>query len=240
MKKFAFTLSEILITLTIVGVVAVLTVPNVAKNIYTKADIANLQSTLKNINDSVKTMMVNEHVTHIVDSSLSNSEMNGFYNKYLKTNKLCDNTEDCFATKYASFNGDVYSFVQNVDSNVTVYDITPIATLPSGVALLYVNKDEDFVTNVDEFKDSHGNFLNVFVVDVNGVKPPNIIGVDLFSFGMDDRGNIGYFGAIPEDEDAMSDLRDTCRSGDDYGMSCAYLLQEGSWDAKIISQQYPD
>ena len=240
MKRFAFTLSEILVTLSIVGVVAILTVPNITKNIYTKTDIATLQSTLKNLGDSVKAMMVNERVTRISDSTLEDSAMAGFYNKYLKINKLCDFAKDCFAEKYTSIYGDEFLFVEMADSDVSVNDISPIATLPSGVSLLFANKNEDFVKAVDLFKDTAGNFLNVFVVDINGPKPPNVIGIDMFSYTMDERGNVGYFRATPEDVYAVNDIREVCRTGEDYGLSCAYLLQTDNWDPKVITKKYPD
>lgn len=242
MKKIAFTLSEVLITLSIVGVVAILTVPNITKNIYTKTDIVNLQSSLKNLTDSVKSMMVNERVTHIQDSPISTEDqdlLDGFYNKYLKVNRFCEELTDCFASNYKAINGDDINFAHQVTSSIEENFNKPVI-LPSGVSVLYGTARDQFVYTNDYFLDTNGNYLNIFILDVNGVKPPNMMGVDMFTFALSDRGDIGYLGVVPEDVDGWNDLRETCRSGEDYGLSCAYLLQDGNWDPKIITQKYPD
>ncbi len=243
MRKLAFTLSEVLVTLGIIGVVAVLTVPNLTKNINTKSDIATLQSTLKNINDSVKTMMVNERVTYISDSPLGVTDyldpLNGYFNKYLKVNSVCDDLTNCFVETYKTITGDNINFESLILGSL-YGDNQKACTLPSGVSLIYMDVGQQFVYLNEYFKGANGDDVSLFIVDVNGVKPPNVIGVDMFTFAMDDRGNVGYFGAIPEDVDGWNDLRATCRSGEDYGLSCAYLLQTGDWDAKIISTKYAD
>lgn len=242
MKRFAFTLSEILVTLSIVGVVAILTVPSITKNIYTKTDIATLQSTLKNLGDSVKAMMVNERVTHISDSSLGESTLEGFFNKFLKVSFICDidDITKCFAPEYKSLDGTVYPLEQDTSFAFQVKDISPIATLPSGASLIYADKDQLFASSNEYFEDVNGNGLYIFMVDVNGPKSPNIIGIDFFTFQIDERGNVGYFAALPADVDEANDLRAVCRSGEDYGLSCAYLLQTDNWDPKVITQKYPD
>ena len=56
MKK-GFTLSEILITLGIVGVVAVLTVPSVMKNYRNRMYVAQLQKTYSQIHDAAQAIM---------------------------------------------------------------------------------------------------------------------------------------------------------------------------------------
>lgn len=242
MKRFAFTLSEILVTLSIVGVVAILTVPNITKNIYTKTDIATLQSTLKNLGDSVKAMMVNERVTRISDSSLATYGQNlleGFYNKFLKVTKICEDSTDCFASEYKTIDGESVNFIYEINHSLE-HDFNKPAVLPSGAALVYVTDRDPIVTDRESFIDGDGNFFNVFIVDINGNKSPNIIGVDMFSFGMNSRGEIGYFAVLPVDIDGRNDLRAVCRSGEDLGLSCAYILQTDNWDPKVITQKYPD
>ena len=242
MRKLAFTLTEILITLTIVGVVAVLTVPNISKNIYTKSDIATLQSTLKNITDSVKTMMIDERVTRISDSSLYISTMNNFFDKYLKVIQVCNilDPSNCFAEEYKSISGKTYPLEQDVSYAFQVTDISPIATLPSGASIIFGDNEQLFVRANDNFKDVDGNSVNVFLVDVNGPKPPNVIGVDFFAFQMDDRGHVGYFKRIPDQDLVWNSVRKSCREGNDYGISCAYVLQANNWDVSEIINKYPD
>ena len=51
-KKFGFTLSEVLITLGIIGIVAVLTIPAVMKNYRNRLYVAQLQKTYAQISEA--------------------------------------------------------------------------------------------------------------------------------------------------------------------------------------------
>ena len=72
MKK-GFTLSEVLITLGIVGVVAVLTVPGVMKNYKSRLYTAQLQKAYAQIADSVQAMMNDQHVDNFYESTIANA-----------------------------------------------------------------------------------------------------------------------------------------------------------------------
>ncbi len=53
-KKNGFTLSEMLITLSVVGLLGVLVLPGLIKDTTSKASITLLQSTVSSINDAVQ------------------------------------------------------------------------------------------------------------------------------------------------------------------------------------------
>lgn len=57
-KKTGFTLSEMLIALSVVGVLAILVLPGVIKDSIGKANMALLQSSVGIINDTVQNEMV--------------------------------------------------------------------------------------------------------------------------------------------------------------------------------------
>ena len=57
-KKYGFTLSETLITLTIVGVIAILVVPGLIKDMTDKSRMTLLQGAISNINSMVQNEMV--------------------------------------------------------------------------------------------------------------------------------------------------------------------------------------
>ena len=59
MKK-AFTLSEVLVTLSIISVIAVLTVPSIVKNYRYKMYSTQLQKTYSQIQTAIKTVMEDE------------------------------------------------------------------------------------------------------------------------------------------------------------------------------------
>ena len=67
MKK-AFTLAEVLIAMTIVGIVSVLTVPSVMQNTFTKTNVAKLQAVYAQVSQAVKQAMIDERITDLNDS----------------------------------------------------------------------------------------------------------------------------------------------------------------------------
>ena len=60
MNKKGFTLAEVLITLSIIAVVSVLTIPSVIKNYRYKSYAAAAQKTYAQITDAIQTIMTDE------------------------------------------------------------------------------------------------------------------------------------------------------------------------------------
>ena len=211
MKRFAFTLAELLIALTIVGVVAVLTVPSVTKNIYTKSNIVKLEATMKILNDAIKTMMIEERVTNIEDSSLSYSDGNSeeFFTKYLKITKQCDeDIYECFAPSYKYIGSDDESGI------VTVTVTGDDALLPNGAAVQF-----------------RANYP-IFFIDVNGPEPPNVVGRDFFTARVTSDGIVGTASTLSDGEDEPetdAELVEACHSSNNYGADCLYLLERHGW-----------
>ena len=235
MIKKAFTLTEILISLSIIGVIAVLTIPNISNNIYGKADVATLQSTLKTLNEAIKTAMVNQHVLDVRDLDLFDEDIAQeegtepqykFYNKYLKVTKFCDDFKDCFADEYSTISG---------ESTLELEDLIPdkikTVILPSGASLLFV---EDTETSIVKSVDMDSNLLSMFIIDLNASKKPNMVGKDLFAIGLDSKGNVGFLSEITDDEYT------NCVNGTDYGYSCLYLIEDAGWKADIVLNNYSE
>ena len=204
MKRLAFTLAELLIALSVVGIVAILTVPNVSKNVYTKANITKLETTIKSIEDAVKAMMVNERVTNIEDSTL-NSDPLAFFNKYMLITSPngCEETTDCFVETYKTILADetqISDFQSTISSDTATYIM-----LKTGAAVALL-------------QDSPEGYF--FVVDVNGLDKPNVVGHDVFALELLENGRIST---------TDSDI-DDCRDGSYFGSPCVSLLQENNWE----------
>ena len=67
-KKNGFTLSEMLITLSVVGLLGVLILPGLIKDTTSKASITLLQSTVSNINDAVQNEIIRTRATNLVNT----------------------------------------------------------------------------------------------------------------------------------------------------------------------------
>ena len=111
MKK-GFTLSEVLITLGVVGVVAVLTIPGVMKNYQNRLYTAQLEKIYSQISDATQALMNDEHVDNFYETTANNAIPTSgdrastgagyFLTKYFKTVKkdcaLSGSTNPCVST----------------------------------------------------------------------------------------------------------------------------------------------
>lgn len=209
MKKNAFTLSELLISLLIIGIIATLVVPSTVKNITQSSNITKLEATYKILSDAVTKMMVEERITQFQDSSLW-EDPQSFFDNYLTLNKDCGTAyEDCFPNTYKSISGtevDESEFLLNDSDYVYHYVI-----LPNGASVGFFRKDGD----------------GAFVIDVNGFDKPNTLGRDFFAVQIDEGGHVGSF-----DQDTYGDKDERitrCKTAVNYGRPCFSQLQADKW-----------
>lgn len=213
MKK-AFTLSELLITLVIVGVISILTVPNVMRNVWNSSNVAKLEATYKTLNDAVKNMLINERTGSVSDSSLF-EDPGKFFNNYMKMIKDCETSyKGCFADTYKSISGNAVdkSFLRTSATNEA---LAYYAMLPSGASVGFIS---DKLSGIG---------TGSFVIDVNGIDGPNTAGRDLFTVRVYENGSLGtqYY-----DEYEDIDVRITrCQNGIAYGEPCFSQLQSNNW-----------
>ncbi len=216
-KSFAFTLSEMLITLSIVGVLAMLVLPGLIKDSVNKAQIALLQSTVTNISDAVQTEIVSKNATNIFDTSFGAQNVNDplpFVRKHFDITEECEATYDtpCTGAKYTNLNG--------------------------ASALLFLNKPVLLTNGVslDFYYDYSKTEKDIAVrIDLNGKKSPNIIGVDtfyLYIVGSNDLDNGRQVGDVKgliqpnvslTEEATNAQLQTACKDG---SPSVCYLLLE--------------
>lgn len=187
MKK-GFTLSEILITLTIVGVVAALTVPAVMKNYRNKMYTAALQKTYNQLSDATIAIMNDEHVDDFYETRArscvkSDGNINGdcaegltyFLNNYLepirkdcgKGGKLC----------IGGLSSDSYKTLSGKNAG-TVGGYYCIQTAKGASICGFLNKN---------------NTCMSLAVDVNGAEGPNVTGRDFFSMDVQNNGTISDY-----------------------------------------------
>ena len=181
MRK-AFTLSEVLITLSIVGVIAVLTIPPVMKNYRNRLYVAQLQKVSAQIENAMQQMMNDEHVDNFLETKVLSPNVNEdeenpmsgveyFFTNYFKTAKVnCTVGTDknsCFASSYSTINGNkTMTGGQSVlCSGNTVNDGFCVQTT-NGAAI--------------KWSYNSSNRIPTLVIDVNGISEPNVIGRDLF------------------------------------------------------------
>ncbi len=179
MKKFGFTLAEVLITLGIIGVVAALTAPALVQNAGTAKigpTLAKVVSTLEN---------ANEQILHDEDAT--------------DLSKLCDGTDtlpvaQCYADKLINYiSGSSYDEREYFESGL--YESNAASSFGTtifhfgNIDIALKGRWAGFI--YDKKGSFKGNFLTLTEVDINGQKAgPNKYGKDIFTFTIDKGGSV--------------------------------------------------
>ena len=185
MKK-AFTLSEVLITLGVIGIIAVLTIPGVMKNYQNRLYTAQLQKVYAQISDAVQSIMNDQHVDNFYETTAGRyattcdattgdctKGLGYFFQNYFKIirkNCLASGKEVCMST----------------DAN-TYKTIGGTAVTPDGEYFIQTVTGATIGGKIDPTIIPKRARL---IVDVNGIANPNIIGRDIFSIEVQENGSL--------------------------------------------------
>lgn len=237
-KNLAFTLAEVLITLGIIGIVAAMTLPTLIQKNQEKETVAKLRKFNTIINQAY--MLAINANGYVEDWGLSkagtgqeqtdeevadgNSARDKFLDKlisYLKVNSRCKYTEEnCYSYDRYSLDGTQFSTFTN---RLTLADGTTIVGL----------------TILDEkCSIQHGNskvLKNVcgeIFVDLNGPKPPNTTGKDVFLFLYTKYGIVPV--GLPDTFENRHSFEISCNLSNPYrlnGYGCAaWIIYNGNMD----------
>jgi type II secretory pathway pseudopilin PulG len=229
-KKPAFTLSETLLTLSVIGVLGALVLPGVIKDSINKANIALLQSTVSQLNDAVQTELVKANVTNIADTIVYKSP-DVFLRRTFDVAETCTGAtpNSCYAntsTGYKTYSGSSTSLVYSRKA----------VLLTNGVTI-------DILTTATTVGE---NYIPISI-DLNGPKTPNVLGVDRHLLCLAKTsdinsgrqvGNVG--GCIRPGAGttatANSTLISKCKSGNTE--VCYYLLEQSGFDSNYLEKKY--
>lgn len=228
MKRGAFTLAEVLITLGVIGIVAAMTLPIIITKYQKKEAAERLKKVYNNLSQSIIMSEVDNGPIEYWNFSITPAS---FFEKYLQKYmpnilniRYADIMND---VKYKRPNGTVENSFTPLSSNAMV------VSLKDG-SLLYFPTSGIYST-----------FKGVFV-DINGMKKPNIIGRDFFGFAISinalPRKFVPY-GAYGAADMPMEDMtRESAKKGSyacsrsGRGQFCAALIMLDGWE---IKDDYP-
>ncbi|MEE0496003.1 MAG: type II secretion system protein [Cyanobacteriota bacterium] len=180
-KNKAFTLSELLIALGIIGVIATLSIPSIVSTIQYNILATQLKNNVVAIQQIIDDQKVEHKTKDLHDTDFKSSE--SFYSIMSKA-QTCSGDTKCWGDSYRTIDG----------SAVSSYDSTPSGgiKLKNGATISYIPNDVET-----------GLWVGTINVDVNGPEQPNIIGRDRFQFGIAVNGKI--VGVHADDEKTCSD-----------------------------------
>ncbi len=177
MKK-AFTLSEVLISLTVIGVIAALTIPVISGNTQKTVNAEGCKKAFIILSDAVEMAKAyNPYEKWEMVDSASVANYNRI-KKHLNIIKECIDKDGCWTPATKGLNKEAAA---NFSSQG--YGLPPISfKTADGMNVTFDITTEDF--NVSR-KDSA---TMIFAVDINGNKGPNRLGDDTFIFVLGDNG----------------------------------------------------
>lgn len=165
-----FTIAEIIITMAIIGIVAVMAVPLLNQNAEDQKYKALLKKTFSNLSNAMNLINANEGgfvrgPTNILNSTTNLNYNHPFLAKYLQPIKTCTGADrstsgECVSLNYGDLTVNCFSY------NLTGYQM--------------ILKDGSSISIWDPY----------LYIDVNGLTPPNILGKDGWYFVYDYTNNI--------------------------------------------------
>lgn len=213
----AFTLAEVLITLSVIGVVAAMTIPTLFGYIN---DLELRAGFRRNYSDLTATtlMIKKDYDGSLIGNITSLTDLRDKYAKYYKIIQSCNNSsaDGCWhkANEWKEMDG---------TQNAAVTD--PGLVLNNGVLLVFENYFSSNCDSTGGTTSAHTTLTNVcgdIMIDVNGSKKPNTIGRDIF-YAWILSNSIRAWGS---DSDIGDSSSSTCTpTGGGWG--CAHFLVTG-------------
>ena len=201
-KKAAFTLTEVLLAVLIVGIIAAMVLPAIVTKYQDKAFESAFNREVHSLQDSIDSLAAVENQSSFYETTLA-TNTGTYMKKYLRVSKYCGTSgKDCFGKFYSEYSDhEKKTYTPSYDGSCAI--------LKNGTSVcLSVN----------------GGDVNI-LIDVNGPKGPNVLGRDLRTYTHSVRSKTGYdmspSGIIalnqpPIEDSASSDPCDglTCGCGD--------------------------
>ena len=211
MRK-GLTISELLVAMTVIGVIAILVVPGFLKDYHKKLYTTQLKKTYGMIYSAIEEACGDYNVTAFSQTPYftAPAKQGEFLNKYFKVVKPADNTiTNKFNPTYRSLTN------TDIEKTIAIESSAAKVTLKSGEAIgLYC-----FLSSSVPKRRCH------VTVDVNSTDGPNIGGRDMFRFTIDADTNdlYGATGWTQCQPDAGTP------TGDEVGHGCLARIMKDNW-----------
>jgi len=219
--RIAFTLAEVLVTLTIIGVVSSMTIPTLYQRHTEQATVSKVKSAYAIVSNAIRMSIVDNGDFNTWDLSetwISDEELNQYFVPYLKT------MGKSFKTKK-----DYGSDMKSLDNkSVAVYnrDLKSFLQLQNGMYFFVYYSGESKAT---------------IVIDINGAKKPNQVGIDVHYFKVDASNKVlPFYRTQPLNPEELSQNCNIKGSNTHNGKNCTewviykgnmdYLRKEVSWN----------
>lgn len=226
LKKAAFTLAEVLITLGIIGVVAAMTMPSLIQNYQEKATVTKLKKCYSLVSQAYVSILNDEGGSDTLQAG-DDLEMMEKFGKYLKYQKTCGRNKGCFPNvTYKSVTGNGYSKWEDDTTDRSR------AILTDGTLIMFnksvITENENYI------------YAQIYV-DINGFKGPNQLGRDFFYFYINPEKIVPAGAKALEEKSEDQKFTKNCIQQNGYACAAWVIYNENmdylhckdlSWDGK--------
>lgn len=221
MNKYGFSLSEVLITLAIMGVVAIISLSQMFQSYSEKVTVTKVKRMYSQLERAFDMYLIENNPEYFYMSDTSSKDA---YDKIIKPYFQVE----YYAGNNTSKKQKIMTVYYNVDGTSGRYDFSSdsniyAAKLKDGGTLMirgYVKLKDDG-TPVNIYTDSTSRFQILY--DINGKKGPNNHGKDLFSFLAIDRDLMGGIDCN------RSSCIENCAKKNSNGRTCTeWIIEKGN------------
>ena len=226
LKKAAFTLAEVLITLGIIGVVAAMTMPSLIQNYQEKTTVTKLKKCYSLVSQAYVSILNDEGGSDTLQAG-DDLEMMEKFGKYLKYQKTCGRNKGCFPNvTYKSVTGNGYSKWEDDTTDRSR------AILTDGTLIMFnksvITENENYI------------YAQIYV-DINGFKGPNQLGRDFFYFYINPEKIVPAGAKALEEKNEDQKFTKNCIQQNGYACAAWVIYNENmdylhckdlSWDGK--------
>ena len=214
-KRPAFTLTELLIALTIIGAVSAMAIPNLIEGLQRRSLTAQLKNTYGTLQEVAREQMITRKTKNLMDTDFTDPAKL-LTDKNFQITKKCTSAADCWNQEYKSITK------ASMQTRKTEGNPKSII-LKNGQILSYQKSVKQYV--IDGNKD---RAIGLFYVDVNGTDKPNIMGRDVFWFYITEKGKVVDQYAATKTDYVKAEAIENCRSGSTI-TGCFSVVMRSNW-----------
>ena len=219
-----FTLAEVLITLGIIGVVAAMTLPAITAKTEKQQTLAKLKKAYSVLSQGIKQSELDNGEISTWPVGAEITDVNVYFEKYwkpyYKNPKICSSAVSCGYDSLLAW--------KNLNGDKTGWTVE---TSESRVLFMLADGTLIFSPRNSWTEDGSESYVNLFYVDLNGSKNPNVLGKDVFLFTLADNKMLRPYCYNKE----YKDLKCNKNSGGNYNCCTAKIIADG-WQ---IKDDYP-